>query len=476
MPQFSSGNSRVPMTLSELGRCRVLILGLGREGLETYKFLRAEFPRQMLGLADRLPAAQLAPDVAHAIAADTAIRTHFGDGYLASLTAYDIVIRSPGVALITPAIQDAIRAGVRVTSHIEIFLANCTGTTIGVTGTKGKSTTASLIHSILQAGGLDSYLVGNIGVPPLSLLRTTNARSYLVLEMSSYQLDGISRSPHIAVLLNIVPEHLDLHGGFENYVHAKSNITRFQHGDDILVYNAMYPIPCQIAATSKARRLGFSLDQRPDACSFIDSNNLIYLDSGRPEMILPAADIRLPGRFNRQNVLAAVTVGRVMGVKADDISAAVRGFKPLAYRLEPLGTFRGIDFYNDPLATIPEATIAALDALGPGVATVVLGGYDRGVDMTALVQRLHQSKAGAVILFPPSGERIWRAMHRVYGGESQLPTSFFTTDMRAAVAFAYQNTPAGKICLHSPASPSFGLFRDYVERGELFKRYVHDLA
>jgi UDP-N-acetylmuramoylalanine-D-glutamate ligase len=154
----------------------------------------------------------------------------------------------------------------------------------------------------------------------------------------------------------------------------------------------------------------------------------------------------------------------------------VRAFKPLPYRLEPIGTFGGIAFYNDPLATIPEATIAALDALGQGVATILLGGYDRGLDMGGLARRLRHSDVGTVILFPPSGARICEAIEREYRGEVSLPKTFFIDDMRAGVALAYQNTPQGRICLHSPASPSFGLFKDYIERGDLFRRYVWELG
>jgi UDP-N-acetylmuramoyl-L-alanine---L-glutamate ligase len=464
------------MMLADLARARVLILGLGREGLETYKFLRAEFPAQVLGLADRLTIDRLAPEVRRAIDADRGVVTHLGDDYLSCLSGYDVIVRSPGVALITPAIRDAMRAGVRVTSHTEIFLANCAGTTIGVTGTKGKSTTASLIHAILQAGGLDAHLVGNIGVPPLGLLHTANACSYLVLELSSYQLDGIGRGPHVAVLLNIVPEHLDLHGGFENYVRAKQNITRFQTAADILVYNAMYPIPREIADNSKARRIGFALDAVTGPGSFLESDNVMYRDErGAAEVVMYAGEVPLPGRFNLQNVLAAVAVGRVLGVAREAIASAVRSFHPLKYRLEAVGKWRGITFYDDPLATIPDATVAALDALGSDVATVLLGGYDRGLDMTALARRLRQSEVRTVILFPPSGARIWDAIEREYRGAA-LPKSFSTSDMRTAVSIAYANTPAGKTCLHSPASPSFGLFRDYIERGELFRRHVGELG
>lgn len=464
------------MTLSELARARILILGLGREGLETYRFLRAQFPANPLGIADRLPIDRLAPEVQTAIGKDRTLVTHLGDGYLSALTSYDVVVRSPGVPLITPAIAAAESAGVRITSHTEIFLANCPGTTIGITGTKGKSTTASLIDAILRSGGLDAHLVGNIGTPPLGLLPRLNAQSYLVLELSSYQLDGIRRSPHVAVLLNVVPEHLDLHGGFDNYVRAKENITRFQTAYGILVYNAMYPIPRELAAATKARRLAFSLEAVTPPGSYLDSGQLVYCaQSGVAEPIMPVGDVTLPGRFNLQNVLAAITVGRVLGVSRDAIARAVHDFRPLAYRLERVGAWRGVTFYDDPLATIPEATIAALDALGGEVATVLLGGYDRGLDMSKLARRLRQSEVKTVILFPQSGARIRAAIEREYQGAT-LPTSFETSDMCEAISFTYANTPPGRICLHSPASPSFGLFKDYAERGDLFRRYARELG
>jgi UDP-N-acetylmuramoylalanine--D-glutamate ligase len=464
------------MTLTELARSRILILGLGREGLATYNFLRTRFPANPLGIADRLPFGRLEPAVQSAVAADNNLATHLGDGYLDCLASYDVVVRSPGVPLLTPAIAAAANAGARITSHTEIFLANCPGTTIGVTGTKGKSTTASLICAILKSAGLDAHLLGNIGVPPLGLLPRLDASSYLVLELSSYQLDGICHSPHVAVMLNIVPEHLDLHGGFDNYVRAKRNITRFQTAADILVYNAMYPIPREIASASKARRLAFSLDPSALPGSYLESGHLMYRgEGGAAAPVMAAAGIMLPGQINLHNVLAAIAVAGVLGVESDVIARAVSEFKPLAYRLERVGAWRGITFYDDPLATIPEATIAALDALGPNVATLLLGGYDRGLDMSGLARRLRHSEVRTVILFPQSGARIRDAIEREHQGQT-LPRRLETADMREAVAFAYANTPAGKICLHSPASPSFGLFKDYAERGDLFRRHASELG
>jgi UDP-N-acetylmuramoylalanine--D-glutamate ligase len=465
------------MKLADLAAARILILGLGREGFASYRFLRGEFPAKVLGVADRLSIEQLPPEVRQAIGQDGNVVACLGEDYLASLADYDTIVRSPGIPLLTPALRAAAARGACITSHTEIFLANCPGTVVGVTGTKGKSTTTSLIHAILCAGGLNAHLAGNIGVPPLGMMREAGDRAVFVYELSSYQLDGIGHSPQVAVMLNVVPEHIDSHGTFQDYVAAKRNITRFQSRDDIFVYNAMYPVPCETAAASWARRLGFSVESAQCPGGFVDGDNVVFCaEDGRKETILAVCDVTLPGRFNLQNVLAAVTAAKALGVGAEAIARAVRSFKPLAYRLEKIGSHRGIAFYDDPLATIPEATIAALDALGPEVSTVLLGGYDRGLDMSGLAWRLRASPVRTIILFPPSGARIREALEREYRGQALLPELHDVADMRAAVSVAYANTPPGKICLHSPASPSFGLFKDYAERGNLFRRYVKELG
>ncbi len=199
-------------------------------------------------------------------------------------------------------------------------------------------------------------------------------------------------------------------------------------------------------------------------------------EDGAAAPVMAAGGVTLPGRFNLQNVLAAITVGKVMGVDGAAIAKAVRDFKPLAYRLERVGTWRGITFYDDPLATIPEATIAALDALGRDVATVLLGGYDRGLDMSGLARRLRQSEVKTVILFPQSGSRIRRRNRVRVSGRDRFPRSSKPPIWARRWSLAYANTPAGKICLHSPASPSFGLFKDYAERGDLFRRHARELG
>ena len=459
--------------LTELRDQAILILGLGREGTATFSFLRSLFPQKPLGLADQVDFSQLSVPLQEAVRADAHARLHLGSEYLANLRDYDVIIKSPGIPPTLPAIQQAANAGKLITSQTAIFFANCPATIVGVTGTKGKSTTASLVRDILLAGARDAHLIGNIGQPPLALLPQARAETLFVCELSSYQLEGLRQSPHIAVLLNIVPEHLDYHGSFAHYLEAKQTITRHQSAQDHLVYDAADEISCRVAAETRAQRFPFSLAGPLASGCFVAGSDIVCCSApGRAETIVKVAEVPLVGTFNLLNVLAAVAVGKLLGVPTDTIAHALRHFQPLEHRLELVGTYHGITFYNAAIATVPQATIAHLEALGPQVQTVLLGGYDRHLDFSALGERLASSQVKTLILFPTTGQRIWEAVCRRRKPAAALPQAFFVHDMEEAVRLAYRHTETGKVCLLSPASPSFGLFRDYQERGSLFKHYV----
>jgi UDP-N-acetylmuramoylalanine--D-glutamate ligase len=308
---------------------------------------------------------------------------------------------------------------------------------------------------MLNTAGIPAELVGNIGQPPLARIDAVSNDTYFVHEFSSHQLAEIEASPHIAVLLNIVPEHLDYYANFEEYVAAKENITKFQGPDDFLVFAADYPVPAAIAHRSKAIVKPFSIKDSIDH-------------------ILAPHDIPLPGKFNLQNVLAAIAVASLCDVPHAVIRDAIRSFRALPHRLERVGTYNGITFYDDSIATVPDATLGALDALGSDVQTLLLGGHERNLDFTQFAEHLPTS-VKTVILFPATGIRIWKAIE-THSKNAVLPEAFFVRDMEQAVKIAYQRTEQDKICLLSPASPSFGTFKDYKERGDLFKAFVRKLS
>jgi len=439
------------MELKDLKNKRILILGFGREGVDSFKFLRKLFPKKILGVADRNKKIKnpykaepsgfrQKSKIKNLIRNDKKIKWHLGENYLQAIKNYDMVIKSPGIPIYFPEIKKAYQKG-KITSQTEIFFDNCPGKIVGVTGTKGKSTTASLIYQILKTAGLKAHLVGNIGKPVLNLLFSATSNDIYVYELSSHQLFNLKKSPHIAVLLNIYPEHLDYYKNFNEYALAKANITKYQTKDDYLIFNTQDKLIKKFAKKSKAKK--------------------------NP----------IKGKFYDLNIAAAKVAGKIFGIPEKIIEKAIKKFKPLPHRLEYVGEFRGIKFYNDALSTIPETTILALDYLGNKVQTIFLGGFDRGISFKKLAKRILKSKIKNLILFPTTGEKIWRAIISLKK-ENQFKAflvqraSSGAQYMKDAVKLAYQYTKKGKISLLSCASPSFSIFRDYKEKGNLFKRYV----
>ena len=432
------------MRIEKLRNKKILILGFGREGRDNLKFLRKLFPKKVIGIADQKQfsiskeGARLRREGGGSgVVQFPNVKFHLGKNYLKALKNYDVIIKSPGIPFkILP--KSALN---KVTTQTEIFFDNCPGKIIGVTGTKGKSTTASLIYQILKAcpeRSRRAHLVGNIGKPVLSLLFRAKPNDIYVYELSSHQLYNLKKSPRIAVFLNIYPEHLDYYRNFKEYASAKANITRYQTKDDYLIFNSGDKLVKEIAKKSKAKK------------------------------------IPIKGEYYDLNRASARAVGKIFKIPSKIIEKAIREFKPLPHRLELVGTFKGITFYNDALSTIPETAILAMEALGKRVQTIFLGGFDRKIDFKKLAKSVLENKnIKNVILFPTTGKKIWKALRLASPAQGKkLPKHFFVDNMPEAVKLAYQNTQKGKICLLSCASTSFSIFRDYKEKGNLFKKYV----
>jgi len=425
--------------MSEIQGDTILIAGFGREGQSTLAYLREHYPRVQVAVADRN--ADAIKYVHH--------RTFSGEGYLDEIEEFDTVIKSPGIPP-----EEIFKKAKHLTTHTNIFFEACPGRIIGVSGTKGKSTTSTLITHVLTEGMKkkirwktimpDIRLIGNVGKPALDYLESSNEDTIFVMELSSYQLMDVRYSPYIAVLLPIYEEHLNYHGSMENYVAAKANITKYQSSDDYFFYYEGNDYCKSIASKSPTTQVSFR--------KFI-------------------GDTPLLGEANQINAGAAVAVATHFAIPGKKILTALGTFKSLPHRLENIGTYKDIEFINDSLATIPEATMHALEALGDKVETLIAGGFDRGINFSKLGPEIATSGVKTLILFPDTGKKIAEALPK-----KNTIKIFHTDSMKEAVKLAYKNTSEGKICLLSPASTSFNLFKDYEERGNAFRASVQELG
>lgn len=420
---------------------KVLILGYGREGQSTEQFLRTRFPNLKIEIADQSR----------------------DPHYLKALTRHTWTIKSPGISPHLKEIQEAKKNQVRFTSATQIFFEVCPGEIIGVTGTKGKSTTASLIHHMLKTAGEPAVLVGNIGQPALDQLAEIDSKTKVVFELSSHQLMDLTQSPGVAVLLNILPEHLDYYADLAEYQAAKLRITQFQTKHDWLVYVAKNPeLAQQVEQLSGA---GVRMPLTPD-----------IITSGPWSKLTPEQN-PLKGQFNWENIAAAWTTAAHLGLSDEQIRLGLSTYRPLEGHLELVDghDFKGIYFYDDRLATIPEAAMAALDTLGRQVETMFLGGADRKQDFTELGRAVVDSGVRNVMLFPETGKRVWKSIQAANTTQREIQ-EFFVNDMQEAVRLAYQHTAPGKAVLMSNASPSFGLFKDYRDKAEQYQTAIRQLA
>lgn len=433
------------MNIRELNGKTVLILGYGKEGQATVKALEEYAPNAELTIADKNVAIPKHTD-AH--------WWQLGDGWLENLEKFDVIIKSPGI----PPSATLAKYGAKTIGAVQIFLDTIAGsgtTVIGVTGSKGKSTTSSLIAAALKQAGKDVYLVGNIGEPSIAHIANAKDGTIFVHELSSYMLLGLTSSPHIAVVTSFFPEHLDYHAStvlstgstpLEAYLDAKKHITRFQTEDDAVYFNADSPGAVSIASEGLGRKIPVHADDCP----------------------VDLAATKLIGEHNRENIALAWKVCEDLGINDAIATEAIKAFTPLPHRLQPLGTHHGIRWVDDAISTTPESAIAALDALGDDVATIILGGQDRGNDFSGLAARLKNSRVKTALLFPGSGPRIRAAIEAT---EATI-TLIDADSMEQAVSAAKKHTPNGSIVLLSTASPSYGMFKNFEEKGDIFQKCV----
>ena len=432
------------MTTSIDTDTRAAVFGYGVEGRSVFAWLRRLGCRQMRVISSTRPE-DLDGKTGWVVETDLD----------AALSGVDLLIKSPGIRPSHPLLAAAIAAGVPTTSATVLFVERAREAglaLIGVTGSKGKSTTATLIEKTLEAASIPTVLVGNIGRPALDVVEdVVSNRPVIVFEMSSYQTHDLTVGPSVAVITRLFPEHLDWHEGVEPYYLSKLRIAATQRAGDVTIWNGSDPEIARRVPLGPARHVAYGLD--PARFS--------------------EAGMKLRGPHNRLNADAALHAAEIFGALPRHLETVLASFSGLPHRLEDLGVHGGIRWINDSIATAPEAAVAALDAFGGEVATYLGGGTDRGFDFTPLARELASRALPNVILLPPGGPSILAALAAV--DPQAASRAHVVAHLAEAVALAARLTPQGATVLFSPASPSYGLYKNFEERGNSFRGLVQAL-
>jgi len=427
---------------------RIAILGFAREGKSILKFIEKD---------PRFEGAKI-----HILDKDRKIRVpkycgkQIGKSYLSHLERFDLVFRSPGIPYNLPQLKKARRVGVRFSSLTKLFFESASrkgAKIIGVTGTKGKGTTSTLLYKILTAAKYPVVLAGNIGTPALNLLSKLKKNSWVVLELSSFQLQDLTLSPPVAIVLDVFPDHQDSHRNLGEYYESKANIARYQKRGDIIFFFEDNTLSRWVAKKSPGHKIS------------VDKNKF---------SLFAEKDLKVKGSHNFRNAVMAATVAKRLGVPGTIIRKTIQRFSGLEHRLEFVRKTGNVSFYNDSASTNPQTSAAAIHSFPRGANILIAGGQDKGLDYKPLAQALKNSNTSLVILFGENKKKIEKALRA-----SRVPLKLVSNLRRATrlarkAARKIENTPVPVI--FSPGAASFDMFKNYADRGNRFKKFVWDLT
>jgi UDP-N-acetylmuramoylalanine--D-glutamate ligase len=446
----------------EIAGKRVLVVGLGKTGTALVRFLLRRGAKVMV--SEKKTEVELGRRVEYW--KGKGIRLETGSHHLPTFLGADIIVPSPGAASI-PELEAAKKAGVRIMSEIELAYHFLRGRVIGITGTNGKSTTASLTHRILTEAGEKAYLAGNIGTPLIAFAEKSRDDCVYVTEISSFQLEHIDRfQVFMSVFLNISQNHLDWHGSFEDYFNAKKRLFLTQAEDGIAILNRDDRLVWPLAKKIQATIYSFSTKRKIERGCYLKSG-WIVLAGKKETKLMKTSEIPLPGLHNQENVMAAALIGHCLGVPARSMRRSIRTFSGLEHRLEKVLSYGRVDYVNDSKATTVDAAIKAIQSFDRKI-ILILGGRDKGADFTLLRKPIRQ-KVKKVILLGEARGKIRNALRGAVTMEE-------ASTLRQAVSLASASASPGEMVLLAPACTSFDMFKNFEARGRAFKREVRRLA
>lgn len=400
-------------------------------------------------------------------------KLRLGDDYLEKLYKFDLIFRTPGLSPNTPELENAVEKGSVITSEMELFFQLCPCTIIGITGSDGKTTTTTLISEFLREAGKNVYVGGNIGKPLLPDVAGMEAGDYAIIELSSFQLMTMKMSPQIAVYTNLAPNHLDYHHTMEEYTVAKANIFIHQKPTDRAVFNMDNDLTRAMAKTTKCPTMLFSRRKSLEDGGVYLRDDTIWLTNeiGSRE-VLPLSMIQLMGDHNVENYMAAIAA--VDGIVPDKcVRAVAQRFTGVEHRIELVRELDGVRYYNDSIGTSPSRTMACLESF-PNPIILIAGGYDKGVPFTTLGVEIVQ-RAKTLILTGDTAQAIRQAVEEAEGYCEGTPTIIETDDLTSAINAAKAGAKPGDVIVLSPASAAFDRYKNFMERGRIFKELVNAL-
>jgi len=438
----------------------IALLGFGLEGQSTYKFFRKYLPTCHLQIMDQNQ--QVIQKFFEGVREQPFIYEE--ENYLQFKSSVDYIFKSPGIPLKELA---GIEGQERITSQTHEFIMAYREQVIGITGTKGKSTTCAFLYRLLELEGKQVLMVGNMGRPAFDYIDAHDPRTYYIYELSSHQLETTYVSPKYSVILNIFQEHLDHYRSYEDYVKAKMAVAKFQKGSDYLIYSTLTEDIQVRLADTEGIRLPITKKEVDRGIEVLEDRVVSKWASDKVTLY-HEGERKLKGKHNLINMAAAVLITQILGCDQDSIrETCIQTFEGLPHRLAYVDKIAGVTYYNDSIATIPQATLEALEAI-EHVGTLIIGGMDRGVDYSQLVMALNSQITLKIILLPEVG-------HKLYQQIAYAERLYKVSSMEEAVRKAKEITEEGQVCLLSPAAASYGFYKDFQERGRDFESLVRGI-
>ena len=448
---------------------KVAVIGLGVSNIPLLDYLHEK--KAEVTVFDEKTIEEIPKEIVNKIT-EYSFSFSLGKNYLEKLKGFALIFRAPSCLPTVPELEQEANRGAIVTTEIEMLMEMCPGKIIGVTGSDGKTTTTSLINHILKQAGYSTYLGGNIGIPLFTKLNLMRPEDIIVLELSSFQLMGMQVSPNISVITNITPNHLNIHKDYEEYINAKKNIFKYQNEEDTLILNYDNEITRNCEKEAKGKTIFFSSKEKLDNGYIVDEDKIKECEDKLRKHLLDTNDLFLKGVHNYENVCAAIAATSFL-VDMDTIVTAVKSFHPVSDRIEFVRNIDGVDWYNDSASSSPTRTIAGLNAFKEEI-VLIAGGYDKNLDYTPIAKPIIDKVKTLVLMGQTSG-KIFDVVKQELEKENKTLDIYMCEDINSAIQTANKNAKSGQIVLFSPASASFDMFKNAVERGKIFKKLVNEL-